>query len=104
MFDETYVHWARNESDQTRIILFADIERPLKDPVSRLLNRAFAFVAVAGAASRNLPDENLGLMNRLFTHIYAVRRFGMWLKQQNRKLYYVAKWTLFGALLYWLLL
>lgn len=30
IFDETYVHWAENKSDHTRIILFCDIERPMK--------------------------------------------------------------------------
>lgn len=30
IFDETYVHWAENKTEQTRIILFCDIERPMK--------------------------------------------------------------------------
>nr|BFE90647.1 hypothetical protein GCM10020185_11830 [Pseudomonas brassicacearum subsp. brassicacearum] len=33
MFDETYVHWVKNETPQTRVILFCDVERPLKKPV-----------------------------------------------------------------------
>lgn len=34
-FDETYVHWAQNASEETRIILFCDVERPMKWPWRR---------------------------------------------------------------------
>ena len=30
MFDETFIHWAENKTDVNRIILFCDVERPLK--------------------------------------------------------------------------
>lgn len=30
IFDETYLHWAANKTDQDRIILFCDTERPMK--------------------------------------------------------------------------
>lgn len=102
LFDETYIHWAKNTSDQSRIILFADVERPLKDPVSRLINRAFGYITVAGAASRNVPEEKLGLLNQLFTYVYKIRIFGMWLKAKNYRLYVVAKYVLFGAIIYWI--
>ena len=102
LFDETYIHWAKNTSDQSRIILFADVERPLRDPISRLINRVFGYVTVAGAASRNVPEEKLGLLNQLFTYIYKIRIFGMWLKGKNRKIYYVAKYVLFSAIIYWI--
>ena len=36
MFDETYIHWARNDADSDRIIRFCDIERPLR---SRIMTR-----------------------------------------------------------------
>jgi beta-hydroxylase len=32
MFDDTYEHEAWNESDQTRVVLFLDIVRPMKFP------------------------------------------------------------------------
>ena len=104
MFDETYIHWAENKSGMNRIILFADIERPLKDPVSRAINRAFARVAVASAAARNLPGEKLGVLNHLFAYVYSIRRLGKWMKQQSEIGYYAIKWSLFGALIYWMLI
>ena len=104
LFDETFIHSAQNNTQMSRIILFADVERPLKDPISRFINHWFGYITVAGAASRNVPDEKLGLLNHAFTYIYKIRVFGMWLKEKNRKLYYVAKWVLFGSLLYWILI
>src|SRR5437763_15990311 len=42
LFDETFIHSAANDTDVTRIILFCDVERPLRTPVMRALNRLFA--------------------------------------------------------------
>src|SRR5215469_12867677 len=39
IFDETFVHTAENTTDQTRIILFADIERPLRAGFMSAANR-----------------------------------------------------------------
>lgn len=38
IFDDTFEHEARNESGNTRVVLFIDFERPLKFP-ARLVNR-----------------------------------------------------------------
>jgi beta-hydroxylase len=103
MFDETYIHWAENKTDQYRIILFADIERPLKGPISRAVNRAFARIAVASAASRNVPGEKLGVLNRGFAYVYSIRRLGKWMKARNERVYYLLKYCLFAALIFWML-
>lgn len=39
MFDETYIHYAANETDQQHIVLFCDVERPVHTKVVQLLNR-----------------------------------------------------------------
>src|SRR5690606_41164828 len=39
MFDETYVHWVKNETDVTRVILFCDIERPLSRSEERRVGK-----------------------------------------------------------------
>ena len=102
LFDETYIHWAENQTDQHRIILFCDVERPLRDPISRAINRVFARVAVAAAASRNFPDERLGALNHLFAYIYSIRRVGKWMKAKNERFYYLVKYCLLIALAYWI--
>src|SRR5262245_23755094 len=53
IFDETFVHTAENTTDQTRIILFADIERPLYTPVMRAINRWVCRRIVKESATEN---------------------------------------------------
>jgi len=36
IFDDTYVHRVYNNTDETRIILFVDIERPLSSPIKEI--------------------------------------------------------------------
>ncbi|WP_434674516.1 aspartyl/asparaginyl beta-hydroxylase domain-containing protein [Pseudomonas sp. R1-15] len=66
MFDETYVHWVRNETDQTRVILFCDIERPLKNPLMTRFNRAISAFLGRATAPQNLDDEHVGSINRAY--------------------------------------
>ena len=39
MFDDTYEHEAWNETDETRVVLFVDVVRPLREPM-RTVNAA----------------------------------------------------------------
>lgn len=39
LFDETFVHYAENTTSDTRIILFCDVERPLRTRVMTAVNR-----------------------------------------------------------------
>ena len=41
MFDETYIHWAENKSNVTRLILFCDVERPLRSRIMQKINHWF---------------------------------------------------------------
>lgn len=41
MFDETYLHWAENRTANDRVILFCDIERPMKYRWAQRINDAF---------------------------------------------------------------
>ena len=51
MFDETFIHRAENATDSDRIILFCDVERPLKYRWVQALNRWFARRVIAASAS-----------------------------------------------------
>lgn len=98
VFDETYIHSAYNHTDQNRIILFCDIERPLKWRLARIINRAFKRFAVAAAATQNEEGERVGSLNRVFGVVYKGREKAKALKKRNRTLYYVLKWLLIGGL------
>ncbi|MGF6774772.1 beta-hydroxylase [Paraburkholderia sp. GAS199] len=99
VFDETYLHHAANATEQDRIILFCDIERPMKYRwAQKIMNAAGGFLMRAAASPNEIGDRTGGL-NRAFHYIYAVRRAAKALKAWNRTVYYVVKWCLFGAIL-----
>lgn len=100
MFDETYIHFAENSTDKPRIILFADIERPVYTPVVRWLNKVFAAIVMSASATQNVEGEPIGALNKFFYHAYQVRLKGKALKEKNRTAYYVLKWALIGLLLW----
>ncbi|MCE4061684.1 lipid A hydroxylase LpxO [Pandoraea sputorum] len=103
MFDETYIHYAENQSGQNRIILFCDIERPMKYRWAQAVNRWFGRHLVGAAASPNDAGDRTGGLNKVFKYIYSIRIVGKRLKAWNRSVYYAVKWALFGGILLWIL-
>lgn len=99
MFDETFVHHAENTSDQDRIILFCDIQRPLTNRLANRFNRLFSRTVMKAAASKNLPTEQVGLINKGFKYLYQIRLLGKRLKERNKNIYYVVKYVLYIGLL-----
>ncbi|MEM7300183.1 MAG: aspartyl/asparaginyl beta-hydroxylase domain-containing protein [Pseudomonadota bacterium] len=97
IFDETYIHHARNDSDKNRLILFCDLERPTNNPLARWYNKFMSKVIMSASATSNEPGEPVGAINRLFSFIYPIRLKFKALKKYNRTLYYVVKWVLMGG-------
>ena len=100
VFDETYVHEAHNKTEQNRIILFVDIERPLMWGWAESFNRWFGRVIMTAASSPNSESDQTGWINRL-THFHWVfdqkrRAF----KKANLFMYKAAKFSLIGLALY----
>jgi beta-hydroxylase len=100
MFDETYIHYAENTTDKPRIILFADVERPVYTSVVRWLNRVFASLVMTASATQNVEGEPVGGLNKFFYYAYQVRLKGKALKARNKTAYYVGKWALIGLLIW----
>jgi beta-hydroxylase len=96
LFDETYLHWVENDTDQARIVLFCDVERPLRWRLATAVNRWVIRHVVPSTAARNQADEPLGAVNRIAAAYYPLQMAGRRLKQRNRRLYYALK---FGTLL-----
>jgi len=94
VFDETFIHYAENTTDQRRVILFCDIERPLRWRPLIALNRWFAAVVMKASATQNVDGEPIGGLNRVFGQAYKIRLLGKRLKQRSRSGYYALKWTL----------
>ena len=94
VFDETYVHEAYNHTDQNRIILFCDVERPLKWGWAEAFNRWFGRVVMSAASSPNDGGDQTGAINKL-THAHWVidqkrKAFKAW----NRNVYKATKYGL----------
>lgn len=100
VFDETYVHRFENMTDEARIILFCDVERPMRGRVMRAVNRWVIRHVVALTATKNVEGERVGLANRVFGLVYRVRLPLKLLKKASRPAYYALKYGALGAALY----
>ena len=100
MFDETFIHIAENRSDVPRIILFCDIERPLRTRLVRALNHFVKTTLIRESQTENVPGDRVGLLNHIFNAVYRVRLIGKAIKRRSRVAHYTLKWLIFGGLLY----
>lgn len=94
VFDETYVHEAHNKSEANRIILFCDVERPLKWRWAEAFNRWFGRKVMSAASSPNDAGDQTGAINKL-THAHwkfdqKRKQFKAW----NKTAYKATKWGL----------
>jgi beta-hydroxylase len=94
MFDETYIHWAQNASDSTRIILLCDIERPMKYRWAQAINRWFSHVIMTAASSPNETGDQTGGINKIFRFFWLVGKYRRKLKKFSKPLYYATKFGL----------
>ncbi|MEC4091169.1 aspartyl/asparaginyl beta-hydroxylase domain-containing protein [Pseudoalteromonas rubra] len=102
MFDETYLHYVKNDTRQYRLILMCDIDRPvniLGRPVNWLYKKFVRLLLVP-----NLPGDQSGPFNRLFARLMPTLSRAKKLKKTNPRLYYPLKWLVNFSLLGTLLL
>ena len=97
LFDETYLHWVENDTDETRIVLFCDVERPLRWRAATAINRWVIRHVAPSTAARNEAGEPLGAVNRVAAAYYPLQQAGRRLKQRNRRLYYGIKFAVLFA-------
>ncbi|MEI7038346.1 aspartyl/asparaginyl beta-hydroxylase domain-containing protein [Fulvimonas yonginensis] len=103
VFDETYVHWAENRTDQTRVILFADVERPLRTRLMQAVNRRVGAFMGRITTSPNTDAEaaRTGFVNRAFALNQRGRERTRAFKKRHPRLFRVLKY-LGILLLVWL--
>jgi beta-hydroxylase len=99
LFDETYIHTAENLTNETRIILFCDVERPLKTRAMTAVNRWVSRNIINESATQNEEGERVGWLNRVFGYVYHVRLAGKRMKGWNKRFYYAVKYLLIGGIL-----
>ena len=92
LFDETYPHYARNDSDQCRLILMCDVERPMNF-IGRFINFFYKGL-MRMTVVPNTEGDKRGFANVLFAGLAPVNRKMKALKQTNRPLYLLIKYTI----------
>ena len=97
LFDETFIHWAETRTDTDRLILFCDVERPLRNRLLTRFNHWVERTVVRATQTENAPGDKVGLLNRIFGWAYYVRLPGKALKRWNKYAYYAAKFVVMGA-------
>jgi beta-hydroxylase len=98
LFDETYLHYAENTTSDDRIILFCDVERPLRTRAMTAVNRWVSRNIINESASQNEAGERVGWLNRVFGYVYHVRLLGKRMKAWNKRVYYAVKYLLIGGI------
>jgi len=96
VFDETYIHEARNDSSQTRVILFCDVERPIWFLPVAVLNRFFGRWVMSAASSPNQTQDQTGWINKLAHLQHKLEEGRKALKGKSRSLYMLLKLVLIG--------
>lgn len=99
MFDETFIHSAENASDVNRIILFCDVERPMKFGFMTAINRWVSHHIVKASATQNVDGEDVGVLNKMFGKLYEIHLASRKVKEWNRSVYYGLKYSLTALIL-----
>ena len=100
MFDETYIHEAYNNTQEDRIILFCDIERPMRYRWAQAVNRFLANTIVTAASSPNEAGDQTGVINRLFHYAWVVGQYRRRFKRWNKTVYQITRIVLIALVCY----
>lgn len=97
VFDETYPHHARNDTDQIRLILMCDVERPMH-AAGRAFNRGYSQLARALAVP-NTHEDPRGWLTAVFAGVAPLRERAVTMKARHRCAYVLLKYSLNATLL-----
>ncbi|MEP3350320.1 MAG: aspartyl/asparaginyl beta-hydroxylase domain-containing protein [Marinomonas sp.] len=85
LFDETYLHFVKNNTEESRLILMCDFNRPV-NPLGKLINISYKLLMRASVVPNTHEDKG-GLANRIFKSVAPLLQKGKELKKTNRKAY-----------------
>jgi len=98
IFDETFIHWAENTSESDRVILFCDVERPMRFRFAGAINRWLGRTMMTAAASPNETGDQTGLVSKLFRVSFVMGQYRRRYKAWNKTAYKITKVALVVAL------
>ncbi len=96
LFDETYIHYVRNDTDQSRLVLMCDVERPM-NLFGKVIN-VFYKALIGQTVVPNTEDDKAGLANRIFRGIVPALAKSKELKKINPFAYRVLKYSVNSTL------
>ncbi len=101
MFDETYLHYAHNDSQKYRLIMMCDVERPMYF-IGFIIN-FFYKIAMRMSIVPNTDQDERGFANKVFAWLSPILKKTKAMKQTNKTKYLLIKhsvnFTLFIILL-----
>ncbi len=89
IFDETYLHFAKNESEKPRLILMCDVERPMF-LIGPFINFIYK-IAMRMSIVPNTAEDKRGFANKVFATLSPVLKKTKALKQSNPLAYKLVK-------------
>ncbi|MGX4643947.1 lipid A hydroxylase LpxO [Massilia sp. SYSU DXS3249] len=98
LFDETYIHWAENGSESDRIILFCDVERPMRYRWMQAINRWLGRTMMTAASSPNETGDQTGFVSKAFRISHTMGQYRRRYKAWNLRAYQLTKLALVAAL------
>ena len=102
LLDETFIHSAENATETTRIILFCDVERPLRTRAMQAVNRFVSRTIIRAASTQNTETEPVGALNRIYALVGNGSDVLSRLKRRNRPVFRTVKYALIAGLAYWI--
>lgn len=98
LFDPMFIHKAKNKTDTPRVVLFCDVERPMKGRISTAINR-FVITKIVGplTTTGNVEGDHVSAANKLFARMRPLRRAIQATKSASPSMYYTLKFAVFAA-------
>lgn len=83
MFDETYIHWALNDTGSSRIVLLCDIERPMRFRWAQAVNHFLGRMLMTATSPPNETGTDTSFAGRVFRTLYYAGHYRRQLKARN---------------------
>ena len=101
IFDETFVHEVRNDTEKARLILFCNITRPQKNRLLQSIPEWLSNKIMSAAVSPNASADKTGFINCLSTIYWTYDNNRKKLKTWNKNIYIITKCTLLLAMAFY---
>ncbi|SNS10111.1 beta-hydroxylase [Noviherbaspirillum humi] len=99
IFDETFIHWAQNTSEGDRVILFCDVERPMRFRWAQGINKFLGRTMMTAASSPNETGDQTGGINRIFRFFWSAGQYRRRFKKWNKTVYQITKLALIAGVI-----